>query len=76
MKPKYCLLTNDVETMSIWLNKLRDETGLKVLHEGMPILLNIYKEFNIRSTFFFTGYIAKLYPDVVKMIIKDGHEVA
>ena len=73
---KYCLLTNDVETTSIWLNKLRDETGLKVLKEGMPILLDIYSEFKIKSTFFFTGYIAKLYPDVVKMIIKYGHEVA
>ena len=73
---KYCLLTNDVETTSIWLNKLRDETGLKVLKEGMPVLLDIYSYYNIKSTFFFTGYIAKLYPDVVKMIIKYGHEVA
>jgi peptidoglycan/xylan/chitin deacetylase (PgdA/CDA1 family) len=30
----------------------------------------------MKSTFFFTGYIAKLFPDVVKMVIKDGHEVA
>lgn len=73
---RYSLFTNDVETTSIWLNTLRDETGLKVLNEGMPILLDIYNEFNIKSTFYFTGYIAKLYPDVVKMIIKDGHEVA
>ena len=74
-KRRHCLFTNDVETTSIWLNTLRDETGLKVLQEGMPILLNIYNEFNIKSTFYFTGYIAKLFPDVVKMIIKDGHEV-
>ncbi|MBX3008338.1 MAG: polysaccharide deacetylase family protein [Melioribacteraceae bacterium] len=75
-KRRHCLFTNDVETTSIWLNTLRDETGLKVLEEGMPILLDIYNEFNIISTFYFTGYIAKLFPDVVKMIIKDGHEVA
>lgn len=73
---KYVLLTNDVETTSIWLNTLRDETGKKVLQEGMPILLDIYREFEIKSTFFFTGYIAKLYPEVVKMILTDGHEVA
>jgi len=76
MKNNYSLFTNDVETTSIWLNTLRDETGLKVLREGMPILLDIYNEFNIKSTFYFTGYIARLFPDVVKMIIKDGHEVA
>lgn len=73
---KYCLLTNDVETTSIWHNSLRDETGLKVLKEGMPILLDLYERYNVKSTFFFTGYIAKLYPDIVKMIVPYGHEVA
>jgi peptidoglycan/xylan/chitin deacetylase (PgdA/CDA1 family) len=73
---KYCLFTNDVETTSIWFNTLRDETGLKVFKEGMPILLDIYNEYDIKSTFYFTGYIAKLLPNIVKMIIQDGHEVA
>jgi peptidoglycan-N-acetylglucosamine deacetylase len=72
---KYALWTNDVETTSIWFNTLRDETGLKVWKEGMPILLDIYQKHDIKSTFFFTGYIARLYPEVVKMVQKDGHEV-
>ena len=72
----YCLLSNDVETTSIWHNSLRDETGLKVFKEGMPLLLELYEKYNIKSTFFFTGYIAKLYPEVVKMVIPYGHEVA
>ena len=76
MKDKYCLLSNDVETTSIWHNSLRDETGIKVYKEGMPALLDLYAKFNVKSTFFFTGYIANLVPDVVKMIINDGHEVA
>ena len=75
-KSKYCLLSNDVETTSIWHNTLRDETGLKVLKEGMPLLLDLYEKYDIKSTFFFTGYIAKLYPEIVKMIIPYGHEVA
>jgi peptidoglycan-N-acetylglucosamine deacetylase len=73
---KYCLLTNDVETTSIWHNSLRDDTGKKVLEEGMPILLDLYEKYNVKSTFFFTGYIAKLYPEIVKMILSYGHEVA
>lgn len=73
---KTLLLTNDVETTSIWHNSLRDETGIKVYKEGMPRLLDLYSKHNIKSTFFFTGYIAKLVPNIVKMIIKDGHEVA
>jgi len=72
---KYCLLSNDVETTSIWFNSLRDETGLKVLKEGMPLLLDLYEKYNIKSTFFFTGYIAKLHPELVKMILPYGHEV-
>ena len=72
---KYCLFTNDVETTSIWYNSLRDETGLKVLKEGMPLLLSLYEKYEIKTTFFFTGYIAKLYPEIVKMIIPYGHEV-
>ena len=75
LKDKFCLLTNDVETTSIWHNNLRDKTGIKVYNEGMPLLLDIYKRYNVKSTFYFTGYIAKLIPDIVKMIIKDGHEI-
>jgi len=73
---KYCLLSNDVETTSIWHNTLRDETGYKVLKEGMPLILDLYAKYNIKCTFFFTGYIAKLYPEIVKMVIPYGHEVA
>ena len=72
---RYCLLSNDVETTSIWHNTLRDETGYKVLTEGMPLLLDLYQKYNIKSTFFFTGHIAKLYPEIVKMVLPFGHEV-
>jgi len=75
MKKKYCLLSNDVETTSIWHNTLRDETGYKVLTEGMPLLLDLYAKYNIKSTFYFTGYIAKLFPEIVKMVVPYGHEV-
>ena len=75
-RSKYCLLTNDVETTSIWQNTLRDETGYKVLKEGMPLLLDLYEKYNVKSTFYFTGHIAKLYPEIIKMIMPYGHEVA
>lgn len=64
-----------METTSIWFNDLRNDTGEKVLREGMPILLELYRKHGIRTTFFFTAYIAKLYPQIVRMILKDGHEV-
>ncbi len=74
-KNKYCLLSNDVETTSIWFNKLRDETGETVLREGLPVLLEIYESHDIKSTFFFTGYFARKFPEAVKMVVKGGHEV-
>lgn len=73
---KYALLTNDVETTSIWFNDLRDATGEKVLKEGMPLLLELYARHAIKCTLFFTAHIARLHPEIVRMVIKDGHEVA
>jgi len=71
-KEKYFLLTNDVETHSVYYNDLRDETGYKVYIEAIPYLLDLYKNHNIKSTFFITGYIAKLYPEIVKIISENG----
>ena len=72
---KFCLITNDVETTSILNHKLRDKTGEYVLNQGMPRLLDLYDKYGVKATFFYTGHIAKLYPQVVKMAYKRGHEV-
>ncbi len=42
----------------------------------MPLLLEAYEKFNVKATFYFNGDIARIYPDVVKMVIPYGHEVA
>ena len=73
---KVCLITNDVETTSLLNHKLSKKTGEYVLKQGMPRLLNLYNKYYIKSTFFFTAHIAKLFPEIVKMIIPYGHEVA
>ncbi|MDY0217734.1 MAG: polysaccharide deacetylase family protein [Candidatus Cloacimonas acidaminovorans] len=59
----------------MWFNDLRDSTGKKVLQKGMPKLLDLYAKYGIKATFFYTGYIAKLYPEVVKMAANLGHEI-
>lgn len=71
-----CCMTNDVETTSIINGGLRDETGVRVWQEGMPILLDIYAKYNIKATFFFIANFAKKHPEIVKMIQPAGHEVA
>lgn len=74
-KDRYCLITNDVETTSIINHKLRDKTGEYVLTQGMPRLLDLYEKYGVKATFFYTGHIAKLYPDVVRMAYNRGHEI-
>ena len=74
-KERICLITNDVETTSILNHKLRDKTGEYVLNQGMPRLLDLYDKYGLKATFFYTGHIAKLYPEVVKMAHQRGHEV-
>lgn len=72
---RICLITNDVETTSIVNHKLRDETGEYVLKQGMPRLLDLYDHYGVKATFFYTGHIARLYPEVVRMADECGHEV-
>ena len=72
---KYSIITNDVETTSLWNHQLNDKTGEVVLKEGMPLMLEAYKKYNVKATFYFTGHIAKLYPEIVSMILPFGHEV-
>ena len=69
------MITNDVETTSILNHKLRDKTGEYVLKQGMPRLLDLYDKYGVKATFFYTGHIAQLYPDVVRMAHERGHEV-
>lgn len=74
-KDKICLITNDVETTSILNHKLKDETADYVLKQGMPRLLDLYDRLGVRATFFYTGHIAQLCPEVVRMAHNRGHEV-
>ena len=69
------LITNDVETTSILNHKLSDRTGKYVLKQGMPRLLELYAKYDVKVTFFFTGHIATLYPDVVRLVQPFGHEI-
>lgn len=71
-----CVMTNDVETTSIINGGLRDETGVRVWQEGLPLLLELYAKYNIKATFFFIANFAKQHPEIVKMVQPAGHEVA
>lgn len=42
---------------------------------GMPKLLNLFKCEGVVATFFITGQIAIEYPELIKQIVMDGHEI-
>ena len=42
----------------------------------MPQILNTLKKENVKATFFIVGQWAEKYPDVVKQIARDGHDIA
>ena len=41
-----------------------------------PIILDILKEYGIRATFFLVGENVELYPELVRRIHEEGHEIA
>jgi len=45
------------------------------ISEGLPKLLNLFKQKDIKATFFTTGKIASKFPDKIKEIVSSGHEL-
>ena len=43
--------------------------------KATPFLVNILGKFNIKATFFIVGNQAKKYPELVKLIINNGHKI-
>lgn len=69
-------MTNDVETTSIVNGGLRDETGIKVWKEGLPMLLDLYDKYGVKATFFYIANFAKQHPEIIKIVQQRGHEIA
>lgn len=50
-------------------------TSTRGMEEGLPDLLDLFKKEKIRATFFVTGTMAEQYPDIIKRIPEEGHEL-
>ncbi len=70
------LMTNDVETTSLELNRPADFMAEKVKNTGLPRLLELYSKYDVEATFFFTGHIVELMPELVDVVKNHGHEIA
>ncbi|AHF80121.1 polysaccharide deacetylase family protein [Thermococcus paralvinellae] len=45
------------------------------MEEGLPKILDLLNEKNVKATFFFTAEMAKKYPNLAKRIVDEGHEL-
>ena len=71
----YFLMTNDVESFSIPLNRYDAETAKEVYNVGLPRLLDLYARHDIKCTFYFTGMFAEQSPESVELVKEHGHEI-
>ena len=75
-------LSVDVEDyfqVSAFENTINRKNWEKLDHRvasNMDKILSIFDQENARATFFVLGWIAERYPDIVKKIIDNGHELA
>ena len=76
MRVVHFLMTNDVECFSFERNQYLPEVAKRVLKQGLPRLLDLYDKHDVNSTFFFTGDIVELEPEVVDIVKgRSGHEI-
>lgn len=43
--------------------------------ENTEMILELFEKYNIKSTFFVVGYIAEKFPELIKRIFDQGHEI-
>jgi peptidoglycan/xylan/chitin deacetylase (PgdA/CDA1 family) len=71
----YFLMTIDVESHSIPLNR-DDLHTVKLIHEeGLPGLLGLLSKHDISSTFYFTGKFCEESLESVELVKDHGHEI-
>jgi len=69
------LMTVDVESFSIPLNKCDNETAKMVHQTGLPRLVDLFAKHDIPATFYFTGEFVDLVPESIDLVKDHGHEI-
>ncbi|PJM97690.1 polysaccharide deacetylase family protein [Streptomyces sp. CB01373] len=68
-----CVLAHDPSASSRMSLMTHQAYGPRV---GVPRLLRVLRRQEVKATFFVPGFTADTYPDMVRSIIDEGHEVA
>jgi len=75
-----CLFTFDLDAEVTWVfRQVTDPIGLSMgqfePRVGVPLLLNMLDEFDIKSTFFVPGWVAEKYMPMLEDILRRGHHI-
>lgn len=72
----------DVDAVAGWLGSYGGEDspddisrGLFAGEIGIPRLLNLFKKYNIKTSWFIPGHSIETFPEQVKRVIEEGHEI-
>ena len=73
----------DIDAVAGWLGSYGGEDspddisrGLFAGEVGIPRLLNLFKKYNLKTTWFAPGHSIETFPDQMKMIVDAGHEIS
>lgn len=69
------LMTIDVESFSIPLNRCDPETARQVYDQGLPRLIAVLAKYDAAATFYFTGELAETVPEALELVKDHGHEI-
>lgn len=72
----------DAESVVLTANPLNANRLSVMSHQaygpltGMPRILNLLEHHDLKATFFCPGYTAERYPDLLRRVVDEGHEIA
>jgi peptidoglycan/xylan/chitin deacetylase (PgdA/CDA1 family) len=77
-----CAFGVDVDAVAGWLGSYGGEDspddisrGLFAGEVGMPRLVNLFKRFGIKTTWFIPGHSIETFPEQTAMVVEAGHEI-
>lgn len=75
-----CCLTFDFDAMSVWIGSMKSNNPSMISRgefgaTALPRILELTQRYNILATFFVPGHTALAFPDLVKRIADEGHEI-
>ncbi len=75
-----CSLTFDFDATSLWIGSYKSRNPSMISRGefgavAMPRILDLLKKHQISGTFYIPGHTALAYPDIVKRVAAEGHEI-